>query len=426
MKLLKTKPLLMKHKYPIMATCLIIIICLFVNTVSAQKYLVSAKVSPIKKSAIYAVEIPPLLRSLSKEDLSDFRILDSKGNEVPYFLNQNPGISTSTQYNEIPIIERKSILNKNSFIIIENASGQKLSSLVLEISNSDLVKTFNVSGSNDKLSWFGLVSNNQLNGLADAEKTSVQKLINFPINKYRYIKIDFNNLKTLPLNILKASTVSDLTVNVVPQEISSKNYIVKNFPNEKLTRIYFKFDNVQIIDQFAFTIQKPLFYRRNAILFVNKLHKYKRKTEILKDAVSSFELASTGQNIFSSQQLREKEFFIEIDNKDNPPLTIADVKLYQTPIRIVANLDSNETYTVKTGNNEISAPEYDLSYFENTVLNHLSKASIYDVKTITELKISNKPKPIWQQSWVMWLGIVLGGVVVVYFSASMLKDLNNK
>ncbi|MBC6109652.1 hypothetical protein ACFOG5_21645 [Pedobacter fastidiosus] len=416
----------MKHKRNLFATCLFVMACFFADAVSAQKYSVSAKVSPITKSTIYALEIPPLIRSLSKEDLSDFRIFDSKGDEVPYFLNQKPGISTSTRYNDIPIIERKSILNKNSFIIIENTSGRNLNSVLLDVSNSELVKTFNVSGSNNKLNWFGLVSNNQLDGLADAEKTSVQKVVDFPVNNYKYIKIDFNDLKTLPLNILKASTASDLTTNSALQEISSKNYTIKDFPNEKLTRIYFKFNNVQIIDQFAFMIQKPLFYKRNAVLFVNKLHQYKRKTEYRKEAICSFELASTGQNVFSSQQLREKEFFIEIENKDNPPLTVANVKLYQKPIRVVANLDSNETYTIKTGNREVSAPEYDLSYFENTLLNHLSTASIYDVKTIEELKAPNKPKPIWQQGWVMWLGIVLGGVIVVYFSASMLKDLNSK
>jgi hypothetical protein len=398
-----------------------LVIILAANSLLAQ-HKTTAKIDAIKESGLHKIVLPAEIRSYSKEELGDFRILDSKEIEVPYYILQTNKEVTSSSFSESKILSKTVVPKSKTIIVFENPK-TSIAEIVLSITNSDVTKPYSISGSNDQKEWFGLVNNSMLNGLENSEDTSVFKTISVPLTSYRYLKIDFNDKKTLPINVLKIGFFNNKTSNPQIEEIFPKNTQITQFASLKKTRIQVSFHNPQIVNQISFHITNPNLFQRNARIFLNKKKSTNQKETIYPEILSNFELNSDTKNTFNIPQIFEKECFIEIENRDNPPLTLAKIKFFQKQIAVIADLKANEKYTIQTGNPKLPAPEYDLENFRNSIDNNLPEAKIYNIKHLDSQKTNLKNQSIWQQAWFMWLCIGLGGIAVAFFTKSLIKDM---
>ena len=394
-----------------------------VNGLLAQNK-TTAKIETVKESGLHKIILPAEIRSFSKEELDDFRILDYKGIEVPYYILQGNGETTSSSFSECKILSKTAIPKNKTSLIFENPKAS-IDEIVLSITNFDGTKSYSISGSDNQEEWFGLVNNSLLNELENRENTSILKTIPLPLTSYRYLKIDFNDKKTLPINVLKIGFFTNKTSNPDVEEIRPKSIQIVQFSSPKITRIQVAFHNPEIVNQISFNISNPNLFQRNARIYVNKKRAMNQKGVIFPEIVTNFELNSDTKNSFAIPQLFEKEFFIEIENEDNQPLTLAKIQFFQNKIAVIADLKTNEKYTIQTGNPKLPAPEYDLENFKNKMTNNLPEAKIYDIKHLASQKTKSQDKSFWQQSWFMWLCIGLGGMVILYFTTNLVKDMKN-
>ncbi len=400
------------------------LLILFVaNSILAQ-HKTSAKIEIVKKSGLHKIILPAEIRSSSKEELDDFRIVDSKGFEIPYFILQENNEATSSSFSEFQILSKTKIPKSKTTIVFENPK-DSIEEIILSIANSAVTKSYSISGSDNQEEWFGLINNSQLYGLENTETNSVFKTISLPLSSYRYLKIEFDDKKTLPINILKIGLFTHKNSSQNLEEVFARNTKILQIPDQKKTRIYINFNRVQIINQINFTVTSPNLYRRNAIIFVNKKKTSNQKGAIFPETFSNFEFNSKTNNRFLIPQLFEKDFFIEIDNRDNQPLDIAKMQFFQNQITVIADLKTNEKYTIKTGNPKIQQPDYDLVNFKDHINSNLPEAKIYDIKHIAEKEKLPKDTSLWQQSWFMWLCIGLGGLVIAFFTINLVKDMKN-
>ena len=400
-----------------------LLILLAFNGVLAQ-HKTTAKIENVKENGLHKIILPAEIRSFSKEELGDFRIVDSKGFEVPYIILQENNEAISSSFSECKILSRTTIPKSRTTIIFENPRAS-IDEIVLSITNADVTKSYSISGSDNQEEWFGLVNNSILNQLENNENTSIFKTIPLPLSSYRYLKIDLNDKKTLPINVLKIGFFTNKTSSLKVAAIFAKNTRILQMPAEKKTRIYCIFDRPQIINQIDFTITSPNLFQRNAIIFKHKKKLSNQKGAIFPEIFSNFELNSNTKNSFSIPQLFEKEFFIEIENRDNPPLNLEKIQFFQNQIAVIADLKANEKYTILTENPKLQSPEYDLENFKNSINNNLPEAKIYDIKQISSKEKTLKNKSFWQQSWFMWLCISLGGIVIAFFTKSLVKDMKD-
>lgn len=402
----------------------IILFLLTANAGIAQN-LTTAKISNVNKNGLHTIVLPTQIRSVSKEDLSDFRILDSKGNEVPYFYNSANEATTTSNYVEYKIISETSIPKKTTTIVFEN-SEKSISSLLLSIANYDGEKTYNLSGSNDQKQWYGLSNNNVLYDLSAPEELNVTKMISFPLTNYKYFKIELDDKKSLPIRIQKIGNDKSQTKfnDLLPVNYALKE--IKDFKAEKKTKIHIQFDNYQFLNQVRFEIVEPKLFKRNVRIFKLETRKVKHKFETFEQEITNFELNSDSQNAFNLFNIYEKDFFIEVANQDNQPLKISNVNFFQVPISIIADLKNNEKYSLKTGNPNAIAPNYDIENFKNSITAELPQAKISEI-VMPKLGLKNvQEKQFWEQPWFMWVCICVGGIAVLYFSISLLKDLNKQ
>lgn len=389
------------------------------------QYQTTGKLKAVTKNGFYEIVLSPEIRSYSNRELSDFRIFDSKGNEIPYLI-QNSEKVTSNLFQEYTIISKTVNPKKNTSVIIEIPVDNPNNKISLFIANSNSEKKYTISGSNDQKEWFGISDLQTLTELNSSTEPNVIKTISYPLSNYKFLKFDFDDQKTLPVNILKAgnfitSTQADRVAQIVP-----KKSLIKENPATKETDIDLLFNRPQVINQIVFEISKPTYYNRKAILYKKSERIVKRKSVIYDEEIVSFELNSKTKNTFDIPEIYEKDFFIKIENHDNPTLKIDSIKFYQKSISIIADLNSDESYVIKTGSKNQNTPDYDLSSFKNSIPAVLPQTSIYDVKHKTADRNQITQKSFWQQSWFMWLCIILGGLTILYFTASLVRDLKTK
>lgn len=402
-----------------------IAVLLFITNLSFGQYQTTGKIKKVSQNGFHEIALTPEIRSCSKQDLSDIRLFDSKGNKVPYFIQAAKNLSSNT-FEAYTIVSKTVVPKKSTTIIIAVPPTKSNNQLSLWIANSDAEKKYSVSGSEDQKEWFGISNSQTLYDLNSTSRTSVVKTISYPLHTYPYLKIIFDDQKTLPVNILKVGNFNSRLQKSALQEIKPKQSVTTEIPSKKETRIHVLFNEPQIINQISFEVSKPTYYNRKAILYKKVIRKIKRKSVEFEEEIAAFELNSSSRNTFTISELFEKELFLKIENHDNPPLFLSKIKYYQNPISIVADLNSNESYLLKTGNPSLIEPEYDLSDFKNNIAADLPQTVVYDIQQKTKLKEQTKNKSFWQQSWFMWLCILLGGATILFFTTSLIKDLKKK
>ena len=401
-------------------------IIVFVNISFAQNK-VTAGIKPVKQSGFYKIVLPPAIRSFTTKDLSNFRIYDTQNNETPYFILQQNNNTVAFAIEDFPILSESSRPGKNTTVVFENTGLKKLNEITLVIGNTDVEKKYNISGSNDNSKWFGIVNNKILTDITNTENITTVKTITFPLCSYQFFKIEFDDTKTLPLDLQDIHITQTTFVPsvqllpIVPESIKT----IK-LSEQKKTLIHIIFKNKEVIDQLALDVKSPAYYKREARIYKKVTRKYKRKVWEEEEDMFSFQISSDTKNNIAIPQIFEKDFYIEIENQDNQPLQFSSIRFNQIPVVIVADLKSDATYTVKTGGTELQEPQYDLASFKNKVPRQLPEAIVYDIKQIKANSIETKAveQQFWQQPWFMWLCISIAGIGIAYFSTGLIKDLN--
>lgn len=389
----------------------------------AQQFAVSSKLSGVTADGLHMLRLSPEFRLYSDSNPEGIRIYDSKNKEVPYTITSKGNTSIiANGFTNYPILAKNKIADTSSSVIIENISASKLSEITLAIANTDAAKTYSISGSNDMKEWFGLVNNQTIDNLYSSQDIMVYKTVSLPLTTYRYLKVDFNDKKTLPVNVLAAGVLKSGQIPQPIFETLAPKIKIVEVPSEKKTRITITFDEPIVVNQIAFTIKEPAYFKRNARIVIPEIIKRKRKTSTVLNEYTSLELSSSGSNSFGNLNILEKEFIIEIDNNDNQPLVISSLKIYQAPVHLLTYLKKDESYTIKAGNNELTAANYDIANLDK-LPKDIPLATMLPVQKLTVAKSGESSK---NNSWIMWVCIIAGALIVLYFCISMVKDMKDK
>lgn len=400
-----------------------VLFLLFASWCTAQNY--TGNLQPIVTDGLTKIVVEPELRSALQNNWDYFRILDSKRNEVPYALDTGTISGTGSVVKDLKILSKSNIPNVSTSIIIANESRIKFDLLTLTIANTEVVKTYSISGSDDQNQWYGLVNNETADGLYSSTATEVKRDFSFPLNNYKFLRIDFVDKKSLPIQVLSAA----VTVNLDAQDLALvelkdlKQKITQN-KSEKTTRIDLHFKTKQVIDGLKFSISEPQFYRRNAEIVVNKTRLRNRKQENYRESVTSFQLNSKTQNQFRINEIFEKNITIEIENQDSSPLVIDEIKLFQESVALISELKAGENYTILV-DSTLSAPKYDLSYLDDIIQTQFSETQITNLEKYNSKNKEKTEDLFWKTPLFMWICIGFALVVIAYFSKGLLKDLGN-
>ena len=397
-------------------------IALFIIGISsAQNY--EGKINKVQENGLHQILLSPEVRSASQDNIDYLRILDAKNDEVPYVIFK--GKSNNPSVRNFKIISKTAIPNVATSVIISNENALNLDNLSLKIANTSVDKKYNIIGSNDQKEWFGLVSNQLISDLNETGKTSVERNFPFPLNNYKFLRFDFIDKNSLPINVLEASLEENHSVNQSKTELQNFTQKIETDKKQKRTRITITFPNPQVIDGIGFDISSPSYYLRDARILIRKPRVDKKSSKDYVESISDFQLNSKRKNRFDVQSFFIKELTVEIDNHDNPALEIKTIHLFQSPVQILTDLNANEIYTLKI-DSTWSAPQYDLASSGIDFNQNFPVATLSNLEKLEQSKSKKEAKTFWQTTFFMWICIVLAVAIIGYFAVGLIKDMNKE
>lgn len=398
-----------------------------VGKTTAQGYTHQTAINGVKANGLYKISLNPEIKQYMASNLHDTRIHDSAQREVPYVVLSEPLLKSKSDFIEYQIVSQKHF-NSYSEIIIHNPNKDKISNIAFNINNSDAYKYCAVEGSEDMKQWYSISAQQELSLAYNEVYTNTYKCIYFPLNNYSYFRLLVDDWYAQPLKINSAGYFKNSVIAGKLNDVVFTKKISEDKFNKK-TIIQLSFSNNQEVNRLDFKIKSPRLFMRHASVYVNRERELKHnKTEKYRELLFQFDLSSDGALFFDVPYLNEKEIFIEIENKDNPPLEIETINCKQLASYLVCDLNANNKYMLRFGNTSLKMPEYDLSNFVSSIPQLLPEAGVGFIKQIPKATVveDKKEKSFFETKQFLWLCLGLGSVIIFFFSKSLLKDMAAK
>ena len=391
------------------------------NGLRADDFGFKTKLDSVPRNGYYKVALSPEIVSASKPDYSDIRIFDSRHNEIPYVLVLEQPATQRTGFKEYNVLENE-YLPKQAItrIVVHNASKNIISSLILIVRNSEVEKEITLKGSDNQQDWYIIKKNFPVATEASQGETSRTMILDFPKSNYQFFELTMNDKKKDPLQVIKVGYYDSEFAKGLYTETPAP--VMKQADSVKVHKSYIsiKFNQPYEISKLNFIVKGPELYLRNCI--VGRYAAVHNK--LIFEEIGRFVLSSKSQPELEFSKIKTDGITIIIDNSDNPPLQLVSLKTFQLNKYLIANLKSNEIYHLFVGQTKLSAPEYDLKYFSDSL-----PASLTVIKTARLISIG-KPsihgKTTIFNSTFLWAVIILIIALLAWFSIKLTRELGKE
>ncbi len=408
-----------------MKTLLLFLIVTFNVAITSQAlpFEWKADLDSVEKSGFYDIYLPPDLTACLNERFSDIRLYDAQGTEVPYLQKAEVFESHRKTFIEYGIVSKEHLTGK-TVLVLENPEKTRINNINLRIRNADVRKKVLVSGSEDQKDWYLIKDTFYLQSIFSHKETYELKIINFPLSDYRYYKIEISDRESPPIDIQAAGYYDRHTQNGKFSPVEEPSVTQIDSVPDKRTYVYINFERQQYIDRLVFDLKGPRYYLRQATLYELKKVKIKRrKARIRKVRIKTMTLQSNEVAIMDLHKLAGKKLLLQIDNHDNPPLTVQKVTGFQLNQYLTAYLEKDQVYSVRFGNPNIVHPVYDLAYFKNKIPERVPMVRIQEKQKIhrimhqvTAILSTNKS--------LIWAAILVVMLLLGFLTLRMVNEMS--
>lgn len=389
---------------------------------SAQSFVAEAELSTVTSDGFYNIKLTPETSKYFNRGFTNIRLYDEKNKEVPYLLRTETPHNLTEFFREYSIIEKKQRKNCCTELVLHNPDQRLSNNLQLVVKNADVTKEATLLGSDDKENWFALNQHLVLTPASSKNATSEMKIVNFPLSNYQYYLLQIDDSTSAPLNILTAGYFEVEEEHGRYSEINTVKQVKADSTKEKKTYLRFHFDGTQTVDKFELTMKGAPFFQRRAMVYVPMTRSIKGdKTETYNDLIREIEITSKRPAAIELPALKAKELLIVIDNHDNPPLDVDSFKAYQLNRYLTAWLKGGATYTLKFGQQDLAAPVYDISFFEDSIPGNAAELEIGAIKLFTAQQ-AGPTRTFFTTKVYIWAAVIAVIVVLGFMSVRLLNE----
>lgn len=402
--------------------CVALFILVSQLKLSAQHFNAEATLSPVDSNRFYRIPVSPEVTPFINENLNNIRIFDAAGKEVPYLLEEEQPIYTQEQFKEYPILEKKQVKGCCTSLILNNADKRSISNISLIIKNAEVLKHATLLGSDDQKEWYALKEHFVFRSINNSSGTSEVRVVEFPLTNYNYLSLQIDDSASAPLNIVKAGYYDVLTSQGTYTEIRPTRISIKDSASLKKTFVQLNLDTAYLLDKLELTMSGPPYFLRQAQLSQVKSKNTKEGPKKFYAFVSSFEVNSKAGSIVDLPAVKTDALRIVVDNGNNLSLQVASFKVYQLNRYLIAWLKKDEQYKMKFGDDKIGPPDYDLTFFKDSIPDQLPVLKFSNIITIEEVQAEPSPT-FFTTKYFIWVAIVVVIAVLGFFSIRLIKDV---
>lgn len=400
---------------------IVILCCGIVLHANAQDFKWKTELENPKREGFHQVLLTPEISGRMRSDFADIRLFDAANQQVPYVLRTEVPLSNAEIFREYRILSKTSRKGCCTELIIHNQNGNNINNISLLIRNSDVQKSFKLSGSDDRKNWYVIKDNYRFNSMYSTTSTSEIRLVDFPLSNYVYYKIEIDDSLSGPLNVISAGFYDNYVELGKYSEVSGGVLSQRDSSEVKRSYILLEFPENRYLDKLEVEIEGPQYYLRSACFAVVP---DQEGTEPA--CYRDFDLSSNGNNVVDLERLAGKRFYLIVENDDNPPLRIKAIKTWQLNTYLTANLEKSGKYHLCFGSEKMEAPEYDLKYFESNIPENVPSLKSGALLSLQDGMVLEEEKPKEENAWLIWSAILVVVVFLTYISVKMIRDMKNE
>ncbi len=404
---------------------LLFVVLILASVCQAQEFVGESQLPKVETDGFYRIAISPDMTTHLNDNFTNVRIIDSKGVEVPYLFQVEKPSHYTMKFKTYKIVEKTLTKNCCTTLVLENSDSEPINNISLSIKNADVTKQATLLGSDDKTNWFALKESFSFAPINNRQEISEVRIVDFPLSNYVYYKLQIDDSTNAPINILSAGffevssesgKFTELPINITSSDSA----------HQKRTYIKIRLDTTHVVDKISLKMKgAPYFLRQASVNEEKTRQKNKGELELWLDEFATFELSSKGISVIDVPNTKIKELLVVIENDDNPPLQVDEVKIFQLNRYLTAYLKKNETHTVKLGSIDLRAPVYDIAYFKDSIPQNITTLSAGTFLMADQVSQAGSTI-IFSSRWIIWVAIVVVIIVLGFMALKMINETSEK
>jgi hypothetical protein len=389
-------------------------LCVFTLSASAQKtFRYQAVLPKIDSGGFYKIGLQPAFIAKSNAELTDIRLVNGKGNFVPYITADNLPHTGNAKFVVFPEVVSKK--DTGTTFIVESKEKAPVNRLWLKLKSTAVQRTINLSGSDDLQRWFAIEEDIPLQQAVLDNDGSYLQSIAFPASNYRYLKLLVNDKNKAPIKFLEAGIFTEQSVASIYFPIANAKFTKTDV--NKTTTLTIQLNDNYLVNRLDLIIAAPRYYKRDIAIY--QVDKQGRQL------IGNAELNSAKKPVLFINAKTNK-LQLEIDNGDNSPLDIKDITVAQADQSITAYLDAGKTYRLLTGDVNAPMPTYDLKYFVDSIRNRVPEINHGEVIANGAFGIPTPKAPQRDYTIIIWIVIAVALLLLTLLTLKMTKEVNLK
>jgi len=319
----------------------------------------------VPEPGLTKITLPAATFDAAKPDLSDLRLLDPGGREIPYFLDRDlSSVSPEPRRDLAPKSFRSTPNGDTTELLIETGTGDRIDAIDLKTPAPYFLKAAHVEISSDGLSWESLGPTVPVFRQLGAEQLRLSlnqrtaAFVRVTLDDLRSRHVDFSGANLLTAPALAAPpTLAPLGTRITRRD---------EFAGETVLTVTLDGRHVPLAG-LTYNVTDPLFMRRVVVSIRDVSGAVSRERSIGSGTIYRVALdgapARTQLDVPLDFTPSTRELLVHIQNGDSPPLTVDGVEAEIHPVNLLFNAAAAGNYTLLSGNPQATHARYDLAVF---------------------------------------------------------------
>jgi hypothetical protein len=377
-------------------------------------------ISGVRTDGYHVITLSPEVLARVAEGLADLRIqqvADSGegGAMIPYLVERQEQVRN---YREIPMtLINQARKNNFSQAVLRKEENGEINRIELVLSNNNFDVMATLEGSNNRLNWLTIQEDMRLVGISNGSVVYQYAQLNFPASDYRFFRV---RLSDPSLTITQASLRMWQEEAGDYQPYQLKDWTVTNDTDAKTTLLQVQLADRYPVSRLQFRVGSQRDHFRPArVRYVRQRVETEEGSRAIWRDMADLTFSSLEEPLYYVPLQFTDELEITVYNQDNLPLDLQDVQVAGPVFHLIADLKRGQTYRLLYGAPALEAPNYDLVYLKNQILEgDLVPASIGpETELISDADEQESEAATRQgaENLLLWIvmGVVIAGLGVI-------------
>jgi len=382
------------------------------------------QIAPTAEAHFARATLPPEVYSHAQESLSDIRVVDDAGNEVPYVLHAQRG-ERKREWRGTQLSDLGFIPGRYTEVIADTGQGAALhNTLELQTDQKDFFAWMEVATSNDRKTW-RIVRERAPVYRFEKDRLNGNQTVTYPPTRARWLRARIQDTEKL-FPVIGCRVAQEVVEEAERVPLPMAPVSDTQAPRGE-DRWQMDLNNNLPVSAVRFATTQEEFHRpvRISMNVDGRTWRDVGQGEIYRYRLSATESAETPRQreslLVEFSEARGRYWKISVLNRNDATLAGLRLELMTTPRRLIFRQEPGRSYRVLYGNSRIAAPQYDLSRVIRR--EELKAATIASIGNEEKNPRYASPEP-WSERhpFILWTAL---GITVLVLAGLAIRSLKS-